>query len=53
MQTVISDMNAEYQAKINETKGTVAYDVLEMSGTRAEQSARGRVYRREQTANIK
>lgn len=35
MQTVISDMNAEYQAKINETKGTVAYDVLEMSGTRA------------------
>ena len=28
-------MNAEYQAKINETKGTVAYDVLEMSGTRA------------------
>ena len=35
MQTVISDMNAEYQAKINETKGTVTYDVLEMSGTRA------------------
>lgn len=35
MQTVISDMNAEYQAKINETKGTVAYEVLEMSGTRA------------------
>lgn len=35
MQTVISDMNAEYQAKINETKGTVAYDVLEMSGARA------------------
>ena len=35
MQTVISDMNAEYQAKTNETKGTVAYDVLEMSGTRA------------------
>lgn len=35
MQTVISDMNAEYQARINETKGTVAYDVLEMSGTRA------------------
>lgn len=35
MQTVISDMSAEYQAKINETKGTVAYDVLEMSGTRA------------------
>lgn len=35
MQTVISDMNAEYQAKINETKGTVAYDVLEMSCTRA------------------
>lgn len=35
MQTIISDMNAEYQAKINETKGTVAYDVLEMSGTRA------------------
>ena len=35
MQTVISDMNAEYQAKINETKGAVAYDVLEMSGTRA------------------
>lgn len=33
MQTVISDMNAEYQARINETKGTVAYDVLEMSGT--------------------
>lgn len=35
MQTVISDMNAEYQARINETKGTVAYDVLEMSGTHA------------------
>ena len=35
MQTVISDMNAEYQAKINEIKGTVAYDVLEMSGARA------------------
>lgn len=35
VQTVISDMNAEYEAKINETKGTVAYDVLEMSGTRA------------------
>ena len=35
MQTVISDINAEYEAKINETKGTVAYDVLEMSGTRA------------------
>ena len=35
MHTVISDMNAEYQAKINETKGTVAYDVLEMSGARA------------------
>ena len=35
VQTVISDINAEYEAKINETKGTVAYDVLEMSGTRA------------------
>lgn len=35
LQTVISDINAEYEAKINETKGTVAYDVLEMSGTRA------------------
>lgn len=35
MQTVILDMNAEYQARINETKGTVAYDVLEMSGARA------------------
>ena len=35
MQTVISDINAEYEAKINETKGTVAYDVLEMSGSRA------------------
>ena len=35
VQTVISDINAEYEAKINETKGTVAYDVLEMSGTSA------------------
>ena len=35
VQTVISDINAEYEAIINETKGTVAYDVLEMSGTRA------------------
>jgi hypothetical protein len=35
MQTVISDINTEYEAKINETKGTVAYDVLEMSGSRA------------------
>lgn len=35
VQTVISDINAEYEAKINETKGMVAYDVLEMSGTRA------------------
>lgn len=35
MQTVISVINAEYEAKINETKGTVAYDVLEMSGSRA------------------
>ena len=35
MQTVISDINTEYDAKINETKGTVAYDVLEMSGSRA------------------
>ena len=34
MQTVISDINAEYEAKINETKGTVTYDVLEMSGSR-------------------
>ncbi|MDD4700453.1 MAG: CHAP domain-containing protein, partial [Oscillospiraceae bacterium] len=31
MQTVISDINAEYEAKINVTKGTVSYDVLEMS----------------------
>ena len=35
IQTVISDINTEYEAKINETKGTVAYDVLEMSGSRA------------------
>ena len=35
VQTVIADINTEYEAKINETKGTVAYDVLEMSGTRA------------------
>lgn len=35
VQTVVSDINAEYEAKINETKGMVAYDVLEMSGTRA------------------
>ena len=35
MQTVISDISTEYEAKINETKGTVAYDVLEMSGSRA------------------
>lgn len=35
MQTVISDINTEYEAKINETKGTVAYDVLEMLGSRA------------------
>ena len=35
MQTVISEINTEYEAKINETKGTVAYDVLEMSGSRA------------------
>ena len=34
MQTVISEINAEYQAKIDEIKGVNTYDVLEMSGTR-------------------
>ena len=35
MQTVISDINTGYEAKINETRGTVEYDVLEMSGSSA------------------
>ena len=34
-ESAISDINTEYEAKINEKRGTVAYDVLEMSGSRA------------------
>ena len=34
-ESAISDINTEYEAKINEKRGTFAYDVLEMSGSRA------------------
>ncbi len=35
MQGVISEINTEYQAKIEETKNANTHDVLEMSGSRA------------------
>ena len=35
MQTVVQEINAEYDAKLQEEKDSVSYDVLEMSGSRA------------------
>lgn len=35
MQTVVQEINTEYQAQIETTKNNIAYDVLEMSGSRA------------------
>lgn len=35
MQTVVQEINTEYDNKLEETKGSVSYDVLEMSGGRA------------------
>lgn len=35
MQTVVQEINTEYEAKLDETKASVSYDVLEMSGSRA------------------
>lgn len=34
MQTAVQEINAEYQAKLNETKASYTYDLLEMSGNR-------------------
>lgn len=35
IQTAIQEINAEYEAKLDEEKATIQYDVLEMSGSRA------------------
>lgn len=35
MQTVVAEINAEYQGKLDEIKSGTRYDVLEMSGSRA------------------
>lgn len=35
MQMVVQEINAEYDAKLQEEKDSVSYDVLEMSGSRA------------------
>lgn len=35
MQTVVQEINTEYDAKLQEKKSSVSYDVLEMSGSRA------------------
>ena len=35
MQGVIQEVNTEYQAKIDETKNSASYDILEMQGSRA------------------
>lgn len=35
MQTAISDINTEYQSKIDETKNSTTHDILEMRGSRA------------------
>lgn len=35
MQTVVQEINTEYDNKLEETKASVSYDVLEMSGGRA------------------
>ena len=35
IQTAISDINSEYQAKIEETKNSASYDILEIQGSRA------------------
>lgn len=35
MQTVVREINTDYQNKLDETKASVSYDVLEMSGFRA------------------
>ena len=35
MQTVVQEINTEYQTQIETTKNNITYDVLEMSGSRA------------------
>lgn len=35
MQTVVQEINTEYDAKLQEKKSAVSYDILEMSGSRA------------------
>ena len=35
MQTVVQEINSDYDAKLQEKKDSVSYDVLEMSGSRA------------------
>lgn len=35
MQTVVQEINTDYQTQIETTKNNIAYDVLEMSGSRA------------------
>ena len=35
MQTVVREINADYEARIESIKGSCSYDVLEMSGSRA------------------
>lgn len=35
MQTVVQEINTEYDAKLQEKKSSVSYDILEMSGSRA------------------
>lgn len=35
MQTVVQEINTEYDTKLDEEKASVSYDVLEMSGSRA------------------
>ena len=35
MQTVVQEINTEYDTKLQEEKNSVSYDVLEMSGSRA------------------
>ncbi len=35
MQTAVREINSEYQDRLDETKNTQSYDVLEMSGSRA------------------
>ena len=35
MQTVVQEINTEYDTKLDEEMASVSYDVLEMSGSRA------------------